>query len=265
MPIDIGGTSIDSIGARLLKNNSIVTSGLILHLDAAQSASYPGSGTTWTDLSGVMGNVNVQNRTSDWSFAVEPSTKTYCLYNATNRTTSAGINISMTNFSKSVGAIEIWVKPTGDHTGGHGYFVNSDGADYTNASNWFWWGTWDTSNIVYLRQGNPSTCCNDLTVSSWSSTYYPLNTWVQLAITWNVSGGRTAIYRNGVLLNSRSDMPTNIPNTNPTATGQLFNSHTRGDNMQFKGYCSIYRIYNSELSAAQIYQNFTANQSRFGL
>jgi hypothetical protein len=60
-------------------------------------------------------------------------------------------------------------------------------------------------------------------------------------------------------------MPTNIPNTNPTATGQLFNGHTRGDNMQFKGYCSIYRIYNSELSAAQIYQNFTANQSRFGL
>jgi len=31
---------------------SIVTDGLVLHLDAGDSASYPGSGTTWTDLSG---------------------------------------------------------------------------------------------------------------------------------------------------------------------------------------------------------------------
>lgn len=31
---------------------SIVTLGLLLHLDASNPASYPGSGTTWTDLSG---------------------------------------------------------------------------------------------------------------------------------------------------------------------------------------------------------------------
>ena len=29
----------------------IVTSGLVLHLDAGDSNSYPGSGTTWSDLS----------------------------------------------------------------------------------------------------------------------------------------------------------------------------------------------------------------------
>ena len=29
-----------------------VTNGLVLHLDAGQSTSYPGTGTTWTDLSG---------------------------------------------------------------------------------------------------------------------------------------------------------------------------------------------------------------------
>jgi len=266
MPIDIGGSVINSVGAKILTDSSIVNSGLILHLDAAQSSSYPGSGTTWTDLSGVMGNVNVQNRTSDWSFAVEPSTKTYCLYNATDRTSTPGINIPLTNFNKGAGAIELWIKPAGNHTGGHGYFVNGDGNSYTNNEYWFWFGTWDTSNVVYFRQGNASTCCNDVTVIGWAATYYPLNTWVQIAITWNVAAGRAAIYRNGVLLNSRSDMPTNISTTtNPTSTGQLFNGHSRGDNMQFKGYCSIYRIYNTELTAAQMYQNFTANHNRFGL
>ena len=36
---------------------NIVTSGLILNLDASNPSSYPGSGTTWNDLSNVMGNV----------------------------------------------------------------------------------------------------------------------------------------------------------------------------------------------------------------
>ena len=32
-------------------NQKIVTSGLVLNLDAAQLRSYPGSGTIWSDLS----------------------------------------------------------------------------------------------------------------------------------------------------------------------------------------------------------------------
>ena len=36
--------------------NSIITSGLVLNLDASNAASYPGSGTVWTDLSGSGNN-----------------------------------------------------------------------------------------------------------------------------------------------------------------------------------------------------------------
>lgn len=39
----------------------IVTSGLILHLDAGNPSSYPGTGTTWTDLSGSGYNFTVQS------------------------------------------------------------------------------------------------------------------------------------------------------------------------------------------------------------
>ena len=38
---------------------TIVTDGLVLCLDAANSQSYPGSGTTWTDLSGNSNDANV--------------------------------------------------------------------------------------------------------------------------------------------------------------------------------------------------------------
>lgn len=40
---------------------SLVTDGLVLNLDAANPASYPGSGTTWTDLSGLDHNGTLTN------------------------------------------------------------------------------------------------------------------------------------------------------------------------------------------------------------
>lgn len=40
-------------------SKSIVDSGLILNLDASNTSSYPGTGTTWTDLSGSGNNFNV--------------------------------------------------------------------------------------------------------------------------------------------------------------------------------------------------------------
>ena len=50
------------LGARKTNNSKqIVRSGLVLHLDAARPASYPGSGTTWTDLSGQGNNGTLTN------------------------------------------------------------------------------------------------------------------------------------------------------------------------------------------------------------
>ena len=43
-------------------NSSIVRDGLVLHLDAANPKSYPGSGTVWKDLSGL-GNDGTINST----------------------------------------------------------------------------------------------------------------------------------------------------------------------------------------------------------
>ena len=38
-------------------NTSIVRNGLVVHLDAANTKSYPGSGTVWYDLSGLGRNL----------------------------------------------------------------------------------------------------------------------------------------------------------------------------------------------------------------
>lgn len=237
----------------------VSTSGLILNLDATNSLSYPGTGNIWYDLSNTIGNVNVQNRSTDWSFVTDSEINIKCLYNNNNRTSgnSPGIDIPMNNgFNKSAGTIEMWLKPT-SMTGGHGWFNNSDGSSFTNVSGWLWFGTWENSTLIYSRFSSPSSCCHDLAAANWLDTYI-LNKWIHISLTWNLSSTSSAIYVNGNQFLSRTNLPTDIPSSNPTNTGQLFNGHTRGDNMQFKGYCSMYRIYNRALSATEVKRNFAA-------
>jgi len=245
-----------------------VTDGLVLWLDASQTGGRTGN--TWNDLSGVIGNVNIQNRSTDWTFQTEPASGQLCVFNDTDRASGAnpGINIPVNNgFNKLEGTFEMWLRPT-SHNGGPGWFVNSDGSDHTNASNWLWIGPWSGSTIFYFRIGNPSTCCNDLNLSSFDTNWYPLNVWHHWTITWNVSSRKSSLYRNGILVSRRTDIPSDVPNTNPTNTGQMFNGHNRtgaGENMQFRGYCNLYKIYNRELQGLEISRNFEATRGRFGV
>lgn len=240
-----------------------VTNGLVLWLDPNRQNGY--NGNVVTDHSSTIGDVNIKNRSNDWSITTESGTGLICIYNGSNRTSSAGINIPMNNgWNKQTATIDMWIRPTGDHTGGHGWFNNSDGNSYTNNSNWFWWGTWSNSNYHYARWGNSSTCCNDLSFGSFQS-YYPMNTWMHLVLAWNTTQGRATLYKNGSQTHSKTNIPTNVTSSNPTNTGQIFNGHSRGDNMQFKGWCSQYRIYNRELSAGEVLTNYDTYKAAHNL
>ena len=52
MPFDINGNIFNSFDARLHNSTSVVRNGLVCYLDAGNSESYGGSGSTWVDLSG---------------------------------------------------------------------------------------------------------------------------------------------------------------------------------------------------------------------
>jgi len=55
MTVSIGGATISG-GITVGDYIPIVSSGLILNYDAGNSSSYPGTGTTWFDLSGLGNN-----------------------------------------------------------------------------------------------------------------------------------------------------------------------------------------------------------------
>jgi hypothetical protein len=50
MPLNISGSVVTDVVAKSMQTTNIVKRGLVLHLDAASTSSYPGTGTGWYDL-----------------------------------------------------------------------------------------------------------------------------------------------------------------------------------------------------------------------
>ena len=87
-------------------NPRIVTDGLVLALDAGNTKSYPGSGTTWTDLSG-RGNTGTLTNGPTYSSANGGS----IVFDGTNdHVTMSGNNISGLSAETTDFSICIWVK-----------------------------------------------------------------------------------------------------------------------------------------------------------
>jgi hypothetical protein len=162
-----------------------------------------------------------------------------------------------TALNKVEGTINLWLYPT-RYNGGNGYFVNREDAS-ANAVDWLWIGPY--SDSFYFRIGNGADCCsNDLSFGS-VSTVIPLNNWINMCFTWKANG-TSNIYKNGVLYTSRSIG--NIPNTNPASNGRFGLGHANGDNY-YHGKMPVAQIYNRQLTALEVQQNFNALRGRYSV
>lgn len=177
-----------------------------------------------------------------------------------NAGTTVPISIPLsTSLNKLEGSINMWVYPT-TYSGSNGLFVNRDSAT-ENAVNWLWVGMWAGGSTFYFRLGDgtaPST--NDLTISG--SGNIPLNTWTNVCVTWK-SSNTSVIYTNGISRNSRSISA--IPATNPTANGTIGLGHLSTGTAAWAGQIGYVEIYNTQITAAQVLQNFSAIRSRYGI
>ena len=88
----------------IARGPKIVTSGLVLALDAADKLSYPGSGTTWRDLSG---NNNIGTLTNGPTFS--GANMGSIVFDGTNDCVTLAIN-SLFNFGTGDFSIFCWIK-----------------------------------------------------------------------------------------------------------------------------------------------------------
>ena len=227
----------------------VISNGLILYLDAGNAASYPGSGTTWTDVSGNINTgtlIDGPTYTSGTpSYFTFDGTNDYVLANNTNLNslslTSRFSNTSVSHFS--------WVYPTGA-----GVLVAELGQTAPNSS-------WHDSNIEISAGGafSFSTWHGRLTDKVVSSNK-SFDTWYYVGFTYD--GATLTAYINGSSIGT-----TPLARQAPSQTHYaLFAADTTnmGSGGQGVGRCSSFSVYNRALSAAEIQQNWLANKSRFG-
>lgn len=212
-------------------NPKIVTSGLIMALDAINTKSYPGSGSTWTDLTGNSNTATLVNSPtySNGYFTFDGSTQ---------YATVAGTPVAQTAYTKM-----IWLYVTNFATNNN--LLSSD-----VGGNIFWLGGNSGTKLVGAHTDTSFTLVQ-------GATNLSLNTWYCGAVTFSTVSG-WVIYLNG-LSDATNATVSQRPGTGAVQVGAYANGNL------FSGRLACPMIYNRALTAAEIKQNFNALRGRFGV
>jgi hypothetical protein len=219
----------------------IVTNGLVLCLDAASNKSYPGTGTSWNDLSGNNNNGTLTNgptfsSTNKGSIVFDGSDDNVIVSNISNFNQTSGITVSaMIYATAKMGSYDTFISK----------YTNVDSG--TNGLKW----------ILRMENYKVSWYTNTGSFSNVvSNTTLSLNQWYYLTGVFN--GTQRIIYINGVLDNSNSTTGTLIDNSlTPVRLG------SSGIGEYFKGNITSFTIYNRGLSPSEVRENYNAIKERF--
>ena len=211
---------------------SIVTDGLVLCLDAGNPKSYPGSGTTWTDLSGQGNNGTLVN-----GVGYSGDNFGSLVFDGSNDAIDVG-NVNPT----SGATFSAWININGANTNYGGIFNR-----WGSGGNSFWIGTLNNQSSSIQVYFNGSLVHN--------ITSLELNTWMLLAVSH--TGSNVTSYINSSQTNTNASSL--ISSTGTTSIGYDINR----TNYPFKGNIAQVSIYNRALTASEIQQNYNALKGRF--
>ena len=210
----------------IVSNSFIVKDGLVLHLDAGNTASYPGTGTTWTDLSG---NGNTGTLVNGVGYNSDNGGK--LVFDGVNDYVSIPVDLRNTTYT---------IIATARYTGSINQRIIT-----SNTGNWLmgWWG--NQTNAYHAESW----------VSSGGGT--PETSWITYAALGNYLADTWSLYRNGNLIVGQNSNGVNGPNGIRIGGWQVNEFST--------SEVSYILAYNRALTPEEIQQNFNTTRGRFGL
>jgi hypothetical protein len=255
-----------SISLNDLRNKTITitSSGLVMHLDAANSSSYPGTGTTWTDLSGNGNNANIV--TGEFvdiggvKYLRNAGNTSNFFYISVPNTTSINNTLSVSTGGWTIEEI-IWTNSV-DYPEADAGGVGSDNAYSAGGNTGFDWNHGIGNTQFQFGQSNAATgSYQDVGSFSLSSPYSNLNAWKHRTMIWNRGANTVALYINGVYQGGIS-----TPNTAGKSVydGGGINFGTLYG-WKHHGRRALIRLYNRVLSVGELQQNFGATRLRYSL
>lgn len=218
---------------------SIATSGLVFCVDAANTKSYPGSGTTVYDLTRNQPSTTMTNGPTYTN-----GTPSYWTFDGVDDF----IGGSSLTTSLAGGTAEVWTYINAINRNQGFLALNTGGGAYIN----FWMPS--TNNMRWEVIGNSGSSYTTINAATTATT----GVWYQFLGTFD--GTTTKIYVNGNL--DTSQTMTNQPTGSHIAPIQIGRYDA---SYPVSARISIVRFYNRALSTAEIQQNFNATRGRFGI
>lgn len=240
MGVYYGINKNSNTGRSVVSNRLINQTNLVTNVDASVSSSYPGSGTTWTDLTGNGYNYTAVNSPTFNQTGITDGYGSFAL-NGSNQYFSSPSYPAGTFDSFTY---EVWLKAA------NGVVMNEVGQS----------GGWHVS-IMEIVSGV-------MKVGYYTGTFYSINlstltsgTWYCVAMTYSASS--LIGYVNGVQINTGS--------ATKAWPGTVFNhnigvseSSNFGSGAYFGGSIGRVGMYSRALSGSELLSNFNVTKSRFG-
>jgi hypothetical protein len=244
----VSATKVYLNNNQIWPTTSYATNGLVLHYDPSNTSSYPGSGTTITDLSGNGRNGTMSNITY---------TSPYFTYNGSSSQISVADNALLEPGSGDW-TVEVWVNQA---VSGNDVVLGKFNAGGLSANVGYSIRTTGTSFYAQYGSGAGSGATLIQNSTIYSKT---INTWHQLVYVFtNVAANTFETFVNGSSIGSVGHSLASILNT---STNLYIGSYNGGEYAQwFDGKIGITRLYNRALTSTEVLNNYNVDKSKYGL
>lgn len=242
------GESLSIYGEHMDSPYSLVTSGLIMHLDAGNTASYPGTGNVWNDISG-----NGNHGTLINGVAYTSANSGALIFDGVNDYFVTNNNLNLSDTDKLTVQIILKTATTGEE------MIMEHSINW-NSNNAF--GVIQNSNKIQFTDKNQgyNTYNSVATIND--------NNWHLLSASTDRSLGandQTLIYIDGNDPNSVNVPGLNSDNNGNFTSHKLYLGARAGSSYYFNGTIAQALIYNRVLTAEEIQQNYSVLKMRYGL
>jgi hypothetical protein len=228
---------------------NIVTSGMVLNLDAGFTGSYPKGNQQWYDISGsgntgTLTNGPTFNSLSGGSIVFDGTNDSVVIPYSTSLQPTTAITM------------EAWVYLNSAPSSWYSV-IQSPQQNGIHTPNYFDWAIYIKNDLgLHTRIDGVDAPI----VQGSTTTKMMIQKWNQVAISWQ--NGVVYFFLNGQLIQTSYGAPSSI--TYDNNTNKLIGTNASGFEA-FNGRISNVKLYGINLSPFGVYQNYNAQKSRFGI
>lgn len=245
-----GSLGLNKYGKQEYVLGDIVSSGLVMHLDAGNMSSYPGFGTAWTDISGNSNHGTLQN-----GVAFTSVNDGAMVFDGVNDYFVTNNNLDLSNTDKLT--IQIILKTASSST----EMVMEHSTNW-NSYNAFGIICNNISNKIQITDHNQGYNVSNSVASINNNNWHLFTATTDRSLN---AADQNLIYIDGNTANKVNVAHLIDDNSGNFTSHKLYISTRAGSSLYFNGTIAQVLIYNRVLTAAEIEKNYNAIKLKYGL